>query len=44
MTDEFCGDKKVKLPSCNVAVTPTNRLVGYWDLWSKKPAVYEHTS
>lgn len=33
LTEEFCGTKKVKRPSCNKS-GPVNRVVGYYEGWS----------
>lgn len=34
-TKEFCGDDdKVNRPSCSVASTPVNRVIGYYEAWS----------
>jgi hypothetical protein len=33
-TDGFCGDQKVKRPSCSVGSTKVNRVIGYYEGWS----------
>ncbi|KAL0940480.1 glycosylhydrolase family 18-9 [Colletotrichum truncatum] len=33
-TKDFCGDKTVKRPSCNVGDTPITRVIGYYEAWS----------
>ncbi|KAF2275570.1 glycoside hydrolase, partial [Westerdykella ornata] len=33
-TQDFCGDKKVKRPSCDVASTSIEKVIGYYEAWS----------
>lgn len=35
LTEEFCGDKKVKRPSCNTS-GGVNRVIGYYEGWSTR--------